>query len=72
MERELATGLPSVRYVQRLTREKQTVEAKLLTNEVIMGKILWQDPDSLCLEDQAGQTIVVWRQALAYLRPISG
>lgn len=66
---ELETGLPSVRQIQNLIKDKQDVELKLLTQELLVGKIRWQDPDCLCLTDQYDQPTLVWRQAIAYLKP---
>ncbi len=62
------TGLPSIRQIQSLVQEKVEVEVKLLTNEVLEGKIRWQDEHCLCLIDEAQQTTLVWRQAIAYLK----
>lgn len=63
------TNLPSIRQVQDLITEKQTVELRLLTEDLLVGKIIWQDEDCLSLQDQHNQTILVWRQALVYLKP---
>ena len=68
---EFDTGLPSVRQIQDLIKEKQEVELKLMTDDLIMGKILWQDPNCICLVDHYDQPTVIWRQALVYLKPKS-
>ncbi len=62
------TGLPSIRKIQDFVKEKDAVEIKLLTNEVLEGTIAWQDEHCLCLADEAQQTTLVWRQAIAYLK----
>lgn len=69
MDPELATGLPSTRYIQQLIKEGQEVEVKLLTEDRHTGIVFWQDPRCLCLKDQSGQLIIVWWHALASLRP---
>ncbi len=66
---EFDTGLPSVRQIQNFIKEKQEVELKLLSNDLLMGKILWQDQSCICLVDQYDQPTLVWRQALVYLKP---
>ena len=66
---ELETGLPSVRQLQMLLRDKQEVEIKLVTSDVITGRVQWQDVYCICLADRENQTIILWRQAIAYLKP---
>ncbi len=65
---EFDTGLPSVRQVQRLIKEKNRVEIKLITNDLLEGTIVWQDLQCLCLVDNAHQPTLIWRSAIAYLR----
>lgn len=69
MTTELETGLPSVRQLQALTRDGTEVEIKLLTNDLITGKIRWQDTQCLCLMDHYDQATIVWRHAIAYIKP---
>jgi host factor-I protein len=69
MATELDTGLPSTRQIQILIREEKEVEMKLLTNDLITGKIRWQDNNCVCLVDQYDQSTVIWRQAIAYMKP---
>ncbi|MDJ0704321.1 MAG: RNA chaperone Hfq [Leptolyngbyaceae cyanobacterium MO_188.B28] len=69
MATELETGLPSVRQLQMLIRDKQEVEIKLMTSDVITGKVQWQDVYCVCLSDLENQSIVIWRHAIAYLKP---
>lgn len=66
---EFNTGLPSIRLVQSLIKDKKEVEIKLLSDDLIVGKIVWQDDDCLYIVDQYSQHSLVWRQALAYLKP---
>jgi host factor-I protein len=69
MAAELETGLPSVRQVQNLIREETEVELKLVTGDLLAGKIRWQDQYCLSLTDQYDQPTIVWRQAIVYLKP---
>ena len=62
-------NLPHIRQVQKHIKEAQEIEIKLINGEALTGKIKWQDPECVCLVDSPGQDIVVWRQAIAYLKP---
>ena len=66
---EFDVGLPSVRQVQDFIKDKQEVELKLSTDDLIVGKIIWQDSSCLCLVDHYDQPTIIWRQALIYLKP---
>ena len=68
---EFDTGLPSTRQVQEIIKDQKDVEVKLITNDLIIGKIRWQDPQSICLIDQSNQTILIWRQSLVFIKPKS-
>ncbi|NBD32311.1 MAG: RNA-binding protein hfq [Cyanobacteria bacterium] len=68
---EFDTGLPSTRMVQNLIKEEKDVEIKLLSEDLIVGRVLWQDQHCLCLVDHYDQSTLVWRQAVAYLKPKS-
>jgi host factor-I protein len=69
MSIELETGLPSVRQIQNLIREGTEIELKLVTGDLLAGKVRWQDQNCLCLIDQYDQPTIVWRQAIVYLKP---
>ncbi|MBL1175117.1 Hfq-related RNA-binding protein [Pantanalinema sp. GBBB05] len=69
MSAELETGLPSVRQIQNLIREEKEVELKLITGDLLTGKIRWQDSHCMSLTDQYDQPTIVWRQAIVYLKP---
>lgn len=69
MSVELETGLPSVRQVQTLIREGTDVELKLVTGDLVSGKLRWQDPHCMSVIDQYDQATLVWRQAIVYLKP---
>lgn len=66
---EFDTGLPSTRMVQNLIKEEKDVEVKLISEDLIVGRVLWQDQNCLCLVDHYDQSTLVWRQAVAYLKP---
>ncbi|TVQ47827.1 MAG: RNA-binding protein hfq [Gloeocapsa sp. DLM2.Bin57] len=65
---EFDITLPSIRQVQTLISDKQEVEVKLVTDDLLVGTILWQDHDCICLVDQYEQKTLIWRQALVYLK----
>ncbi len=69
MSIDLETGLPSVRLIQTLIREEQEVELKLATDDLIVGKLKWQDSNCLCVVDHYDQQTVVWRQSIVFLKP---
>ena len=66
---EFDTDLPGVRQIQTYIKEKQEVELKLVTDDLVVGKITWQDDHCLCLMDHYNQETIIWRQALVYLKP---
>lgn len=66
---EFDQSLPSVRQIQNLIKETQEVELKLSTDDLLVGKIVWQDTNCICLVDHYDQQTIVWRQALIYLKP---
>ncbi|MBW4618704.1 MAG: RNA-binding protein hfq [Cyanosarcina radialis HA8281-LM2] len=66
---ELDTGLPSIRQVQNLIKDKTEVEVKVITNDLLVGKVRWQDENCLCLLDHYEQPTIVWRQAIVYIKP---
>ena len=69
MSSEFDTALPSIRQVQTLIKEAIIVEFKLVTGDALSGRIRWQDQYCICLIDENNQSITVWRQAIAYLKP---
>jgi host factor-I protein len=62
-------GLPSVRQVQSYIQDKQEVEIKLISDDLLVGRIIWQDPNCLCLVDHYEKSTLIWQQSLVYLRP---
>jgi host factor-I protein len=69
MTTELETGLPSIRQIQTLIREEKEVELKLITNDLLTGKMRWQDQNCICLIDHYDQPTIIWRNAIVYLKP---
>lgn len=65
---EFDTSLPSIRQVQTLIADAQEVELKLTTDDLLVGKILWQDVNCICLVDQYEQKTLIWRQSIVYLK----
>jgi host factor-I protein len=71
MSIEFDTALPSIRLVQTLIKEGTAIELKLITGELLEGRLGWQDAHCLCLFDESERQVAVWRQAIAYLKPRS-
>ena len=71
MTTQLETGLPSVRQIQHLIKERQQVEIKLLTTDTLVGRISWLDQYCICLADENDQSTIVWQHAIAYIKPKS-
>ncbi|MEH2245116.1 Hfq-related RNA-binding protein [Nostoc sp.] len=68
---EFDTTLPSIRQVQNLIKQTIPVEFKLLTGDLVTGRVLWQDPQCICIADENSQQTTVWKQAIAYIKPKS-
>lgn len=71
MSEPLNAGLPSTRWLQTPIKDKIAVELKLVSGESLKGLLLWQDPQYLCLQEPNQISILVLRQAVAYIRPKS-
>jgi host factor-I protein len=65
----LDTSLPSIRQVQNLIQQAVTIEIKLLTGDILIGTIIWQDSQCMCLMNENSQQMTVWKQAIAYIKP---
>lgn len=68
MASEFDAALPSIRQIQTLIKQANLVELKLITGDVLTGKISWQDQNCLCLLNDNNQPMIVWRSAIAYLQ----
>jgi host factor-I protein len=66
---ELDTGLPSVRQVQTAIKDGNEIELKLVTGDLVAGKIRWQDPHCICVMDHYEQSTIVWRQSIVFMKP---
>ena len=66
---EFDTGLPTTKKIQSYIKDKQDVEIKLITDDLIMGKIVWQDSECICLVDHYDQSTLIWRQSLVFMKP---
>lgn len=69
MASDFDTALPSIRQVQSLIKSQIVVELKLVTGDMLMGRLGWQDRNCVCLIDESDRSTTIWRQAIAYLRP---
>ncbi len=63
------TTLPSIRQIQNIIKDKKQVQVKLLTGDLLAGKVFWQDKNCICIVEDTGQQTFVWRQAIAYVKP---
>jgi host factor-I protein len=69
MSTELDTGLPSTRQIQDIIREATEIEMKLVTGDLLSGKVRWQDPHCICILDHYDQPTIVWRQSIVFIKP---
>ncbi|MBE9199180.1 MULTISPECIES: RNA chaperone Hfq [unclassified Nodularia (in: cyanobacteria)] len=65
---EFDTSLPSIRQLQELVKQKAEIELKLLTGDLVTGKIFWQDQNCICIVDDRNQQLTIWKQAIAYYK----
>jgi host factor-I protein len=65
------TGLPSIRQVQTLIRDQQSVEVKVTTGDTVVGALTWQDANAICVKEATGQNIILMRGAIAYVKAAS-
>lgn len=68
MKSDFDVALPSIKQLQTLIKEGKQVEVKLLSGDLLNGKLVWQDKNCLCVMDANNQSTTVWRQALAYIK----
>ncbi|NMG11298.1 RNA chaperone Hfq [Brasilonema sp. UFV-L1] len=66
---EFDTSLPSFRQVQNLIQQALTIEIKLLTGDILIGRMIWQDSQCMCLMHENNQQTIIWKQAIAYIKP---
>ncbi|MBO3459382.1 RNA chaperone Hfq [Aetokthonos hydrillicola Thurmond2011] len=65
---EFDISLPSIRQMQNLIKQAAPTELKLITGDIITGRILWQDQYCVCLVDENSEQTTVWKQAIAYIK----
>jgi len=65
------TGLPSIRQVRTLIRDQQTVEVKLTTGDTLSGAVSWQDANAICVKSSDGNSVILMRGAIAYVKSSS-
>lgn len=70
MATEFDTGLPSIRKLQGFIKDKTPVELKLVTGDVMTGKLFWQDAQYFCLVDDTETQILIARSAAVYFKPV--
>ncbi|MTF37996.1 Hfq-related RNA-binding protein [Cyanobacterium aponinum] len=62
------TGFPSVRQIQSFVKNKTPVEIGLMNNKTLEGVVKWQDQNCLSLVTTSQEKVLVWIQAIAYIR----
>lgn len=68
MKSDFDVASPSIKQVQMLIKEAKAVEVKLLSGDLLSGRLLWQDQTCVCLVDISEQSITIWRQAIAFIK----
>ena len=68
MKSDFDVASPSIKQVQMLIKEAKAVEVKLLSGDLLSGRLLWQDQTCVCLVDTSEQSITIWRQAIAFIK----
>ena len=66
---EFNTGFPSIRQIQTFIKNKTPIEVAVLnTNDTMKGVIQWQDKNCLCLMNTQKEKVLIWYQAIIYLK----
>ena len=60
---------PEIVIVDPAANQPKELKKKLTTNDLLTGKIRWQDPTCLCIFDHYDQPTIVWKQAIVFLKP---
>ena len=63
------TSLPSTRLFQGYIRQKQPVEIKLITGDLLSGTLNWLDANGLNLQVD-DRPVMIWYSALVYVTPV--
>jgi host factor-I protein len=69
---EFDLSLPSIRQLQNLIKQAAATELKLVTGDIITGRIVWQDQHCICIVDENNEQTTVWKQAIAYIKQRTG
>lgn len=67
---ELDTSLPSVKQLQNSIKEAKPIELKLVTGDLLAGKILWQDQHCVFLTSENTQKTMIWKQSIVYMKQV--
>ncbi|MEM7726517.1 MAG: RNA-binding protein hfq [Cyanobacteria bacterium P01_A01_bin.45] len=67
---EFDTSLPSTKQFQTFIQQTQQLELKLVTGDIISGRIVWQDQHCMLLVDGSDQKTTIWKQAIAYIKQV--
>jgi host factor-I protein len=65
---ELDVNLPSTRQIQGSIKDKIQVSIKLLTGDVFVGRIIWQDPDCIFFNDTTDRKTLIYRRAISHIQ----
>jgi host factor-I protein len=65
---ELDVNLPSTRQIQGSIKDKIQVSIKLVTGDVFVGRIIWQDPDCLFFSDTTERKTLIYRRAIVHIQ----
>ena len=63
------TGLPSSRQIQSMIKDQKQAQVKLISGETLNGLIRWQDQFCIGVVDENNESSIVWRHAIAYVKP---
>jgi len=67
---EFDISLPSIKQLQNWIKQTTTVEFKLLSGDLITGRVFWQDHNCVSILDGDGKQITVWKHAIAYMKAV--
>jgi host factor-I protein len=67
MSSEFDTSLPSIRLMQSYVKEKAAIDLRLNDGSTLSGRLLWIDPNFLCVVDASEKQILVRRNSIATL-----
>lgn len=62
------TGFPSIRQIQSFIKNKTPLEIGLTTNKTVEGIVQWQDQNCLCVFTASKEKVLLWTQAIAYIK----